>query len=56
MSLLAGRWCIFTGKLACMSRIAAHDTVEALGGFPGERIKPPLLYLHVSHCVSMIDF
>jgi BRCT domain type II-containing protein len=38
MSLLAGRWCIITGKLASMSRIAAHDAIEALGGFPGERV------------------
>lgn len=38
MSLLANRWCIFTGKLACMSREAAHCQIEALGGFPAERI------------------
>jgi DNA ligase (NAD+) len=38
MNPLAGRWCVFSGRLACMSREAAHDAIEALGGFPGERI------------------
>ena len=38
MSAIAGRWCVFTGRLASMPRMAAHDAVEALGGIPSERV------------------
>jgi BRCT domain type II-containing protein len=38
MSLLANRYVAITGKLASMTRIVAHDAIEALGGFPAERV------------------
>jgi DNA ligase (NAD+) len=38
MTPLANRYVVFSGRLASHSRIAAHDAVEALGGFPCKRI------------------